>query len=220
MKQTWDIIHPEFCHLSDKKLRDQASRITKNKIVIETEFSTDSNTNWNSQSDNVDISNNDTVNESITLVNNTPTNINRNSVDNNQAQESPEYQLLKDKLKPIFFEMTDILHNKNIDERTYLTRVNTKINDTLLKCVDDLSKEYLTSLDSPNYWDINVCLYSAAVTCLREMNQLRELNLTNNKPKFPRWLTQLEESITYLRKTIGQLTVIVKCKQTNTYSKH
>ena len=83
-----------------------------------------------------------------------------------------------------------------------------------------MSKEYLTSLDSPNYWDINVCLYFAAVTCLREMNQLRELNLTNNKPKFPRWLTQLEESITYLRKTIGQLTVIVKCKQTNTYSKH
>ena len=52
------------------------------------------------------------------------------------------------------------------------------------------------------------------------MNQLRELNLTKNKPKFPRRLTQLEESTTYPRKTIGQLTVIVKCKQTNTYSKH
>ena len=64
-----------------------------------------------------------------------------------------------------------------------------------------------------------MCLYSAAVTYLREMNQLRELNLTNNNPKFPQWLTQLEESITYLRKTTGQLTVIVKCKQTNTYSK-
>ena len=51
------------------------------------------------------------------------------------------------------------------------------------------------------------------------MNQLRELNLANNNPKFPQWLTQLEESITYLRKTIGQLTVTVKCKQTNTYSK-
>ena len=30
----------------------------------------------------------------------------------------------------------------------------------------------------------------------------------------------MEESITYLRKTIEQLTVIAKCKQTNTYSKH
>ena len=53
------------------------------------------------------------------------------------------------------------------------------------------------------------------------MNQLRELTpTTKNKPKFPRWLTQLEESITYLRKTIGQLTVIIKCKQANTFSKH
>ena len=62
--------------------------------------------------------------------------------------------------------------------------------------------------------------YFAAVTCLREMNQLRELNLTNNKPKFPQWLTQLEESITYPRKTTGQLKLLLKCKQTNTYSKH
>ena len=65
-----------------------------------------------------------------------------------------------------------------------------------------------------------MCLYSAAVTCLPAINQLRDLNPTKNKSKFPRWLTQLEESITYLRKTTGKLTVIVKCKQTNRYSKH
>ena len=79
------------------------------------------------------------MNEGINLVNKTPTNINRNNVENNQTQESPGYQLLKDKLKPISLETIDLFHNKNIDERTYLTRVNTKINDTLLKCVDDLS---------------------------------------------------------------------------------
>ena len=83
-------------------------------------------------SKNADISKNETVNESINLVNNTPTNINRNNVENNQAQEFPGYQLLKDKLKLIFLETIDILHNKSIEERTYLTRVNTKINDTLL----------------------------------------------------------------------------------------
>ena len=121
-----------------------------------------------SQRDNVDISNDETVNESINLVNNIPTNI--NNVENNQMQEFPEYKLLKDKLKPIFLETIGIFHNKKNDERLYLTRDNTKINDTLLKCIDDLSKEYLTSVNSPNCWDINVCLYSAAVTSLREMN--------------------------------------------------
>ena len=67
------------------------------------------------------------MNESINLVNNILTNINRNNVENNQIQVSPEYKLLKDKLKPIFLETIDIFHNKNIDERMYLTRVNTKI---------------------------------------------------------------------------------------------
>ena len=67
------------------------------------------------------------MNESINLVNNILTNINRNNVENNQIQVSPEYKLLEDKLKPIFLETIDIFHNKNIDERMYLTRVNTKI---------------------------------------------------------------------------------------------
>ena len=49
-------------------------------------------------SKNADISKNETVNESINLVNNTPTNINRNNVEINQAQQSPGYQLLKEKL--------------------------------------------------------------------------------------------------------------------------
>ena len=47
-----------------------------------------------------------------------------------------------------------------------------------------------------------MCFYSAAVTSLREINQIRERNPTKNKPKFPKWLTLLEESITYLRQTI------------------
>ena len=102
-------------------------------------------------SKNADISKNGTVNESINLINNTPTNINKNNVENNQTQESPGYQLLKDKLKPIFLGTVDIFHNKNNDERTYLTRVNKKIDASLLKYVDDLSKEYLMLLDSPNY---------------------------------------------------------------------
>ena len=57
-------------------------------------------------------------------------NINRNNVENNQKQESPGNQLLKDKLKSIFWETIDIFHNKNIDERTYLTRVKAGANQS------------------------------------------------------------------------------------------
>ena len=58
------------------------------------------------------------MNKSINLVNSTPTNINRNNVEKNQAQESPGYELLKDKLKPIFLETIDILYNKNISNES------------------------------------------------------------------------------------------------------
>ena len=125
---------------------------------METEFAKDSNTNLNSQSYNDNIHNNETVNEIINLGNDKPTNINRiNDIENNQTQESPKYKSLKEKLKPIFLETIDNFNNKNIEERIYLTRVNTRIHDTLLKCVNDLSKEYITSLNLPNYWDIIFC---------------------------------------------------------------
>ena len=38
MKQKWDEIYPEYNFLTDKNLRDQASRIEKNKDVMDTEF--------------------------------------------------------------------------------------------------------------------------------------------------------------------------------------
>ena len=124
MKQNWDTIDPEFSHLTEKNLRDQASRILKNKIVMETEFAKDSNTNLNYQSDNDNIHNNETVNEIINLGNDKPTNINRNDIENNQTQETPEYKSLKEKLKPIFLETIDNFNNMNIEGRIYLTRVN------------------------------------------------------------------------------------------------
>ena len=58
------------------------------------------------------------MNKSINLANSTPTNINRNNVEKNQAQESPGYELLKDKLKPIFLKTIDILDNKNISNES------------------------------------------------------------------------------------------------------
>ena len=58
------------------------------------------------------------MNESINLANSTPTNVNRNNVEKNQAQESPGYELLKDKLKPIFLKTIDILYNKNISNES------------------------------------------------------------------------------------------------------
>ena len=39
-KKYWDELHPEFNFLSYKNLRDQASRIEKNKVVMAAEYET------------------------------------------------------------------------------------------------------------------------------------------------------------------------------------
>ena len=38
MKVKWNEIHPEYSFLTDKNLRDQASRIEKNKNIMDTEY--------------------------------------------------------------------------------------------------------------------------------------------------------------------------------------
>ena len=38
LKEKWDKIHPEFSFLNDKNLRDQVSRIEKNKDIMDTEY--------------------------------------------------------------------------------------------------------------------------------------------------------------------------------------
>ena len=38
LKSYWDELHPGFAFLSDKNLRDVASRIAANKVVMDTEF--------------------------------------------------------------------------------------------------------------------------------------------------------------------------------------
>ena len=172
MKQNQDITLPELLYLSDKNPRNQASRIFKIKTARENNFATDIYTNLNCHSDTNDIRRNEFVNKNINLLNDTPTNINERNVENNQMR-FPEYKTLKETLKPIFSQMIASSDNKNIDERKHLTKINTKINDTLLKCVDDLRKEYVTTLMSINYGIYKcvliLCRYDTDVYKLRDI---------------------------------------------------
>ena len=43
MKNLWDEIHPESTFISAKNLRDQANRVEKNRVVMETENRIDKN---------------------------------------------------------------------------------------------------------------------------------------------------------------------------------
>ena len=46
---------------------------------------------------------------------------------------------------------------------------------------------------------------------------------TNQRPKTynpPKWITNIENKINYLRKTIGQLTTVINCKEPQRFTKH
>ena len=45
MKNYWDEIHPEYSFLTSKLLRDQASRVAKNKVIMATEYRNEQDTN-------------------------------------------------------------------------------------------------------------------------------------------------------------------------------
>ena len=47
MKNLWDKIHLESTLFSAKNLRDQASRVEKNRFIMETEYRLDRNQNNN-----------------------------------------------------------------------------------------------------------------------------------------------------------------------------
>ena len=57
-KEKWDEIHPEYSFRSDKNLRDQASRIEKNKDVMDTEYVNFRSNNNSEVDEQTDYSNN------------------------------------------------------------------------------------------------------------------------------------------------------------------
>ena len=113
-KNYYDKLHPEFNFLSDKNLRDQASRIEENKIVMETEYgtiTTSTSENMSTNEDNcLESSNIESTSDSIII----PTII--------LLDESQKMSL--EILRPIFERNYEIVKNQNIDQRVYPKKVS------------------------------------------------------------------------------------------------
>ena len=127
-----DEIYPAFSFLSDKNLRDQASRIDKNKVVMETEYE-----NINTPK----ITENDLLNNGNNNADNRLDNIAVNDVlaDKNVVVDNPvlsEEQLkIIDLLEPIFKSNYETIKVKNLDNRVHTTDVNKAISDDVLLAI-------------------------------------------------------------------------------------
>ena len=90
-----------------------------------------------------------------------------------------------------------------------------------MKVIHRLAKRKLSQIENANYLDINVLLYTAAVTTKEYLNDVsKKYTEKTPKAKMPRWITNTEDKIIRIRRTIGHLTTIISCKKTGIFPNH
>ena len=219
LKNLWDKMHPEYNFLSDKNLRDQASRIHRNNVVMDTEYG--------------EASTSITRNDNLCTV--TGNGNNYRYIDPNEniapeqviAEKIPNENLndeqlqLVEKLKPSFNKNFETFKLQTIEQRVYTTKIDKKIQTDYLKAINTVAREHLANIGNITFWDINVSIYTTAVTIKQDLNDLKEINRNINAYNTsPRWMIKFEDSINRMRKKIGQIHTLISCKKSNTFTEH
>ena len=117
MKKLWDEIHPELTFFSAKNLQDQADRVEKNRVVMETEYRIDENQNSN-------VVNNDTNEENSHLKSEHLTKNNTLIVSDTEVQtaENPVLEAntsINETIKDIFMQNITSINSMNFNEQNY-----------------------------------------------------------------------------------------------------
>ena len=84
-------------------------------------------------------------------------------------------EIITEKLKPWVNSNFETFKLQTIEERVYTTKINEKIPTDYFKAINTVARKYLTSIDNITFWDINVSIYTAAVTIKQELNDLKEI---------------------------------------------
>ena len=174
-------------------MRDQTSQIDKNKVVMETEYE-----NINTPK----ITENDLLNNGNNNADNRLDNIAVNDVliHNNVVVDNPvlsEEQLkIIDLLEPIFKSNYETIKVKNLDNRVHTTDINKAISNDVLLPINTVANRHLQNIDDVTFWEINVTLYTVALSVKQYTNNLKQIKREpSRKISAPGWIKQLEHSI-------------------------
>ena len=80
-----------------------------------------------------------------------------------------------EKLKGLFMDNIITINNEKLIERCFDARLNRKIINNVVLAVDKIPKDYITSLNNPTLWDINVAIYTVAITARQYNNDLKKI---------------------------------------------
>ena len=226
MKEMWDIVHPDL-NITAKNLRERAIRVIEKKLIRETGQVTgqqenaptqariEEHTQFISPQDNTQ----DGIHNENPVVNNANEEQHVQEPTPNEHREGEKYKQLKEK----YFTNFNKFKSCKLEERRYRTKIDRKISAEDLAIVDMIVEDQLDEMTEENgisLWDINVILYSTAITILEQQGKLKEnrsFDQRNNKPGLQ---VQLEQKIEAIRKRLAFIDVILKCKQEGKFTKH
>ena len=201
IKRYWDIKHPELNQFTAKNLRDHADCIKKKQVVMTTESL--NNVSSTNSVNGVTCENIGTDKEI------TPESTKTIADKEIRSEETPRDNI-KEQLILLFNKNLESFKSKPLELRHNTTRINKKLDEKVISTINDICGEALQSLSNIDYWDINYIIYCAAITCKEFNNDVISSSQkpTNERNQTPKWITQLEASITNTRRTIAQLEVV------------
>ena len=113
-----------------------------------------------------------------------------NDSDNNVVVDNPvlwEEQLrIINLVEPIFKSNYETIKVKNLGNRVHTTDVNKAMSSDVLLAINTVANRHLQNIDDVTFWEINVTLYTAAVTVKQYTNDLKQIERepirTNSAP--------------------------------------
>ena len=92
----------------------------------------------------------------------------------NENLNDEQLQLVE-KLKPSFNKNFETFKLQTIEQRVYTTKINKKIPTDYLKAINTVAREHLGNINNITFWDINVSIYTTAVTIKHSLNDFKEI---------------------------------------------
>ena len=138
------------------------------------------------------ITENDLLNNGNNNADNRLDNIAVNNVltDNNVIVDNPV--LSKEQLT-IFKSNYETIKVKNLDNRVHTTDINKAISNDVLLPINTVANRHLQNIDDVTFWEINVTLYTVALSVKQYANNLKQIKCEpSRKISTPGWIKQLE----------------------------
>jgi Reverse transcriptase (RNA-dependent DNA polymerase) len=130
-------------------------------------------------------------------------------VRNNNTSE----QDLQSELRTTFTSNILRFANMNLQERPFETKVNCQIPSETIEAINLLIESLVSSNAVPcaSLWDVNVIVYSAAVTLIQRHGRLKPRG-SHGKLREPPWKALLQDQINSVRRKISHIKCVLECQ--------